>query len=166
MIDYCHLARSSLDSWLRRRKRFQTELHDGRRAGCFVSLHDRENRLRGCIGTIEAVRPDLVEEVIENAVSAAVRDPRFQPVNAKELDDLSIEVSVLAPPTPVKDIGELDPGRYGVIVECDGRKGVLLPGLEGITSVGKQLSIAKRKAKIPEGSDVNIWRFEVEKYHE
>lgn len=166
MIDYCSLARSSLRTWLERGERFATDLRAGRRAGCFVTLHSRETRLRGCIGTIKARRTDLVEEVIENSVSAATRDPRFQPVTAQELPELCIEVSVLGSPSPINSPAELDPQRYGVMVEHEGKRGVLLPGLQGISSVQEQLAIAKRKALIPTAADVDIWRFEVEKYHE
>jgi AmmeMemoRadiSam system protein A len=92
--------------------------------GAFVSLH-RGSRLRGCVGFTEAARP-LVSTVMENAVSAAVRDLRFPPVTAGELPELSIEISVMSP------LDELAPadvvtGLHGLLIERGGRRGLLLP---------------------------------------
>ena len=62
------------------------------RAGAFVSLHDSRGNLRGCIGTIEPQQPTVAQEVIQNAISAATRDPRFPPVQPEELEGLDIKV--------------------------------------------------------------------------
>ena len=86
---YVALARRSVETYVKtgRKMDIPTGLPDEmyeRRAGAFVSLKE-EGRLRGCIGTIAPVRPSLAEEIIENAVSAAARDPRFPEVKAGEL---------------------------------------------------------------------------------
>jgi len=86
------------------------------KAGCFVTIYSRE-KLRGCIGTIEPAQDCLASEVILNAISAATRDPRFPAIVASELVDLDIKVDVLTEPEPVTRLDELDPKRYGVIVE-------------------------------------------------
>ncbi|MCI2242406.1 AmmeMemoRadiSam system protein A [Adlercreutzia faecimuris] len=131
-----------------------------RRAGAFVSLHER-GQLRGCIGTIEPVRRCLADEVIRNAVSACSRDPRFPPVEPDELDFLEYSVDVLGEPEPVFSLEQLDPARYGVIVSHRGRRGLLLPDLEGVDTVADQLSIAKAKAGIRPDEDAEVERFEV-----
>ena len=95
------------------------------RAGAFVSLH-RQGNLRGCIGTIEPMQPNLAQEVILNAISAATRDPRFLPLRAEELDDLEISVDVLEPPEPIEGLEQLDAKTYGVIVQRGVRRGLLL----------------------------------------
>ena len=136
------------------------------RAACFVSIKTRAGDLRGCIGTIEPVKNTLAEELIANAVSAATRDPRFPPVRADELPELKYSVDVLSQPEPTT-IENLDPEVYGVIVEDDqGRRGLLLPHLEGIDTVAKQVEIASRKAGIPAGSSVKLLRFRADRHSE
>ena len=132
----------------------------GRRAGAFVSLHEFGD-LRGCIGTIEPTCPTLAEEIIQNAISASTRDPRFPAITPEELADLSINVDVLVPAEPTSVEG-LDPKRYGVIVTQGARRGLLLPDLEGVDTVEEQLAIACAKAGIQGlGPDVQLERFEV-----
>ncbi|MCJ7499918.1 AmmeMemoRadiSam system protein A [bacterium] len=135
----------------------------GEAAGAFVSLK-KAGQLRGCIGTIQPVRPTLTQEIIDNAVSAATRDPRFQPVVLEELDEISISVDVLGKPEPVSGPEELDPSRFGVIVKSGHRKGVLLPDLPGITTSEEQVRIARQKAGIGAEEAVALERFEVVRY--
>ena len=132
------------------------------RAGCFVSTK-RDGRLRGCIGTIAPARPTLAEEICANAASAVARDPRFSPVGADELRELVYGVDVLGLPEAVEGAGELDCRRYGVIVSCeDGRRGLLLPDLDGVDTVEEQLAIAARKGGIDLAHDgYALQRFEV-----
>ena len=163
---YVKLARLTVESRVRDGKK--PALPEGlpeemleRRAGVFVSLH-KEGRLRGCIGTIQPVRGCIAEEIIENAVSAALNDPRFDPVRESELESLEISVDVLSDPEPVDSPDELDVKRYGVIVTKGYRRGLLLPNLDGVDTVEEQISIARRKAGIREGeSGVELERFEV-----
>jgi AmmeMemoRadiSam system protein A len=133
-------------------------------AGAFVSLHKR-GALRGCIGTLEPTRANVAQEVIHNAINAATRDPRFPPVQPRELDDLEISVDVLTPAEPIASIEELDPKRYGVIVQSGRRRGVLLPDLEGVDTAEYQVSIARRKAGIGSEEPVQLYRFEVKRHH-
>ncbi|MCA1566908.1 MAG: AmmeMemoRadiSam system protein A [Acidobacteria bacterium] len=136
------------------------------RAACFVSIKTDEGDLRGCIGTVEPVRATLAEELIHNAISAATRDPRFLPVEISELPHLRYSVDVLSPPEPAR-FEELDPKTYGLIVEDkSGRRGLLLPDLEGVESAEQQLQITARKAGIPSGADVKLYRFQVRRYGE
>ena len=132
-------------------------------AGVFVSLK-KHGELRGCIGTFHPTQPNIALEIIHNAVSAATRDPRFPPVESDELSELSYSVDILTKPELVGNIKELDPKRYGVIVESGFRRGLLLPDLEGVDTVEHQISIAKQKAGIAEGEAAKISRFEVKRY--
>ncbi|HXY54283.1 MAG TPA: AmmeMemoRadiSam system protein A [Nitrospirota bacterium] len=134
------------------------------RAGVFVCLKIDGN-LRGCIGTFQPAEPTIAHETVRNAISAATCDPRFACVRADELDAIEYTVDVLTPPEPVTDRSELDPKRYGVIVQAGGRRGLLLPDLEGLDSVDLQISIAMQKAGIPPGTPVQLFRFEVNRYH-
>lgn len=131
-----------------------------RRAGAFVSIH-KQGRLRGCIGTISPTRDSLAEEIIRNAVSAAVHDPRFAPVRPDELPLLEIKVDVLDEPEDIQSESELDVKRYGVIVSKGGRRGLLLPDLDGVDTVEQQVAIAKQKAGIGAKEKVSLQRFEV-----
>lgn len=133
-------------------------------AGTFVCIK-RDGGLRGCIGTIQPTRDCLAEEIIVNAISAATRDPRFLPLCDGELDGLEFTVDVLTPPEEVHDIRDLDPKRYGVIVESGQGRGLLLPDLEGVDSVEQQIDIARRKAFISPAESIKLYRFEVRRYH-
>lgn len=131
--------------------------------GVFVSLK-MHGMLRGCIGTFEPSTSCVAKEVIHNAISSAVRDPRFSSVTLSELMDIVISVDVLTSPEPVKSDSDLAPGRYGVIVQSGHKRGLLLPDLEGIDTVEEQIEIAKRKAGIGAGEPVDLFRFEVKRY--
>ena len=133
-------------------------------AGVFVCLK-RNDMLRGCIGTFQSSEPTIAHETVRNAISAATCDPRFACVRAEELDGIEYTVDVLTPPEPVKDTSELDPRRYGVIVQAGGRRGLLLPDIEGVDTVEYQISIAMQKAGIAPGTPVELSRFEVKRYH-
>ncbi|OPX88819.1 MAG: hypothetical protein A4E53_01778 [Pelotomaculum sp. PtaB.Bin104] len=134
-----------------------------KRAGVFVSIK-KHGDLRGCIGTIAPVRPNIVEEVVANAVSAGAHDPRFHPVRADELAELEYSVDVLQPPEPVSSMDELDPKEYGVIVRFGHRSGLLLPNLEEVDTVAEQVAIARQKAGIGPGEHVQLERFKVVRY--
>lgn len=135
------------------------------KAGAFVSLK-KAGALRGCIGTVEPVRKDLAAEIAANAVSAAIRDPRFPPVSAAELSSIDISVDVLSPMEPVKGMDELNPKDYGVLVCSGNRTGLLLPDLEGVDSAEEQVDIARRKAGISPTEPVDLFRFTVTRYKE
>ena len=132
-------------------------------AGAFVSLH-KNGQLRGCIGTIAPVRDSTLSEIIHNAVSAAVEDPRFLPLAADELERLEIKVDVLGKPEPVSDHAALDANRYGVIVSLGHRRGLLLPALDGVNTPEEQIAIALSKAGIGPEEPYEIERFEVVRY--
>jgi len=134
------------------------------RAGVFVCLKIDGN-LRGCIGTFQPTEPTIAHETVRNAISAATCDPRFTCVRGDELDLIEYTVDVLTPPEPVTDRIQLDPKRYGVIVQAGGRRGLLLPDLEGLDTADLQISIAMQKAGIPPGTPVRLFRFEVKRYH-
>ncbi|MCL2204561.1 MAG: AmmeMemoRadiSam system protein A [Defluviitaleaceae bacterium] len=132
----------------------------GRQAGAFVSLH-MDGRLRGCIGTIAPTCDNLALEIMQNAVSAGLRDNRFSPVTTEELPQLTYKVDVLAPPEPITGPEALDVHRYGVIVTSGIRRGLLLPNLDGIDSVPQQIAIACQKAGIHATDPIELQRFEV-----
>ena len=90
------------------------------KAGVFVSIKKR-GELRGCIGTFHPTKDTVASEIIQNAISASTQDPRFPPVDQSELDDLQYSVDVLTEPEQVTDKSELDPKKYGVIVQCADR---------------------------------------------
>jgi AmmeMemoRadiSam system protein A len=166
------LARRTIEAYVREGRKTDPppELTEEmqQRAGAFVTIH-RQGQLRGCIGTIYATCENVAEEVIRNAVSAATEDPRFPPVRRAELDDLQIKVDVLGEPEPVDSEDELDPKRYGLIVqsiEYPGKRGLLLPNLEGIDTVEKQVYWTRyHKAGIVDPDEpVQMYRFEVKRY--
>lgn len=93
--------------------------------GAFVSLH-RQGQLRGCIGYLEAVKP-LLQTVREMAAAAAFQDPRFRPLQAEELADLEIEISVLSPMRLIKSTDEIEVGKHGLYIVRGSNRGLLLP---------------------------------------
>lgn len=135
--------------------------------GVFVTLRQRNGELRGCIGTIAPACKNLVAETWRNACLAAFEDNRFPPVTSDELAGLRFHVSVLHPAEDVSSADELDPGRFGVIVSTpDGRRGVLLPGIESIQTVEEQLRFARMKGGIRPAERVQIRRFQVDHFEE
>ena len=135
-----------------------------RRAACFVTLK-KHGELRGCIGTLEPAATTLGAEIAQNARSSALRDPRFPPVSAEEYDALTFSVDVLSPSEPCA-LADLDPMHWGVIVQAGGRRGVLLPALEGIDTVQAQVAIARQKAGISADEPFDVQRFTVVRYRE
>ena len=160
------LARRSLETYVKTDQRLTSLPEDlptemtTQQAGAFVSLH-KNGQLRGCIGTIAPTCDNLAWEIVQNAISACSRDPRFSPVRPDELDELEYSVDVLGAPEPVDSPAALDPKTYGVIVSCGGRRGLLLPDLDGVDSVEAQLSIALQKGGIRENEPYKIERFKV-----
>ena len=173
---YVRLAEATIDRFVRTGKRleFPDELPEGllndlpeeatkERAGAFVSVH-KNGDLRGCIGTIGPVQSSIAEEIISNAISAVSRDPRFDRVREDELDLLEINVDILGKPEDINGPEQLDVKRYGVIVSCGMRRGLLLPDLEGVDDVDYQIAIAMRKGGIYPDEDYRLQRFEVVRY--
>ena len=159
-------ARQVVESFIKgeqldRPEDLQEYLHE--QAGVFVSLK-KHGQLRGCIGTTEPTQANVLQEVKENAISAATRDPRFGPVTVDELADLVYSVDLLKPSEPVSGIEGLDPKRYGVIVKSGYRTGLLLPNLDGVETAAEQVEIAKKKAGIGRDEPVKLERFEVIRY--
>ena len=163
---WVQLARLSLETYVKTGKRLE-RLPDGlpadmtgRTAGAFVSLHSH-GQLRGCIGTTGPTTASVALEIVQNAVSACSRDPRFPPVRIDELDSLEYSVDVLGQPEPIDSPAQLDVKRYGVIVSCGGRRGLLLPDLEGVDTVEQQIDIARQKGGISSREHYSLERFEV-----
>ena len=173
---YVRLARAVIEKYVKTHKRlcFPSELPEGleealpaeavsERAGAFVSVH-KNGMLRGCIGTIGPVQDSIAEEIISNAISAVSRDPRFNPVREDELSLLEINVDILGKPEYIDGPDKLDVKRYGVIVTCGSKCGLLLPDLEGVDTVDYQIKIAMQKGGIDPSDDYRLQRFEVIRY--
>ncbi len=163
---WVRLARLSLETYINTGETLKAlpaglpEEMTGRQAGTFVSLH-LHGGLRGCIGTIGPVTESVAWEIVRNAVAAGAEDYRFAPVRKQELKLLEYSVDVLGPTEPVASKEELDVKRYGVIVTCGGRRGLLLPNLDGVDSVDQQISIARQKGNIGADEPYTLERFEV-----
>jgi AmmeMemoRadiSam system protein A len=169
---YVKLAWASLESYVRSRKKLKVrdipaELSENlpdeifsKKAGAFVSIH-KNGELRGCIGTIAPTTESIAQEIVNNAISASTRDPRFEPITEEELKWLEINVDVLGEPEDIDSMDQLDVKRYGVIVSCGTRRGLLLPDIDGIDDVETQVSIAMRKGDIKPTEDYTLQRFEV-----
>lgn len=122
------LARKSIASKLENRDFPRTPPSDPsllEPRGAFVTLK-RAGALRGCIGRMESDRP-VWETVALMARAAAFDDPRFQPVERKELDELSIEISILTPFERLGSVDDLEVGTHGLLIEMGFHRGVLLP---------------------------------------
>jgi AmmeMemoRadiSam system protein A len=161
--DYIKLARTVINTFVLMGDRPEVDPNhyaiDTEPFGCFVSIKN-DSGLRGCIGTIYPTRSSLIDEIVDNAIKACSEDPRFDPIYEDELSDLRISVDLLMPPEPIDSEDDLDPNVYGVIVQAEYKKGLLLPMLEGIDTVGEQLRIAKSKAGI-ENEPYTLLRFKV-----
>lgn len=165
---YVRLARETIENYIKHEKIIAPPLNlpkemINQKAGVFVSLKKFGN-LRGCIGTFMPTQENIAQEIIKNAISAAIEDPRFSSVNATELEELTISVDILSAPEEVDDISHLDSKKYGVIVSSGYKKGLLLPDLKGVDTAGEQVDIARRKAGIYPDEKVKLHRFEVKRY--
>ena len=161
------LARLSLETYVRQGHILQTLPEDlpaeltGQTAGAFVSLH-KDGRLRGCIGTIAPTEENVAKEIVQNAVSAGTRDPRFPPVRIDELDRLEYSVDVLGKPEPVDSPAALDPKRYGVIVTHGQRaRPAAAPTWTGWTRWTSSWRLPRRKGGIRAEEPYTLQRFEV-----
>lgn len=130
-----------------------------------------QNRLRGCIGTTEAVAP-LVVAVAESAFSAAFHDPRFTPLTTAEYERIDLSLSLLSVPEPLEFeseedlLAQLQPGVHGLTIAGGGRKGTFLPSVwEQIHSPVEFLQHLKSKAGL-EGSRSleQAWRYTTESF--
>ena len=170
-VDLPALARQAVETFVLTGNQITAPAKDSAllsaRASCFVSIKTYAGDLRGCIGTIEPARQNLGEELIANAINAATRDPRFDPVSESELAELAYSVDILGAPEPASFEG-LDPKIYGVIVEDESGKlrGLLLPDIAGVDTARQQVDIAARKAGIAPGKPIRLSRFRVERYRE
>jgi len=135
-----------------------------KKAGVFVSIK-KKGELRGCVGTFSPTKGSVAEEIIANAVAASTQDPRFLPIEEDELPELEISVDVLTEPKRVESKDELDAKKCGVIVASGQRRGLLLPDLPGVNSPEEQIAICKRKAGIGDNESVQLFKFEVKRYH-
>ncbi|MDZ7290144.1 MAG: AmmeMemoRadiSam system protein A [candidate division KSB1 bacterium] len=149
--DLLKLARDTLTAYLAELPLPPAELPglNDIRAGVFVSLHVKE-RLRGCIGYVEGLRP-LPEALQEIAISAASRDPRFEPLEAEELPVVEIEISVLSPLRQIESPDEIILGKHGLMVRSGYHQGLLLPqvALHNNWNVETFLAHACQKAGLP-----------------
>jgi AmmeMemoRadiSam system protein A len=160
------LARKAIERYIRQGKIFRPRKLTAemrQRAGVFVSIKKR-GELRGCIGTFMPTRTNVAGEIVANAISSATQDPRFMPVETSELVDLEYSVDILTEPEPVQSTEQLDPRKYGVIVECGYRRGLLLPDLAGVDKVEEQIEICRAKAGISAGEPIRLYRFRVERF--
>ena len=193
MNPYILLAKSAVESYIKEGKMI-SPLEDlpseffNRKAGVFVSIDTKykilntKYSLRGCIGTYLPTRINIAEEIIRNAIAAATEDHRFGPIQKEELPYLSYTVYILNEPEPVKDIKELDPKKFGIIVKTatitsvngtdvvfNGhmpiKSGLLLPDLEEVDTTEQQISIACQKGGIdPMKEKIILYKFTVEKH--
>lgn len=163
--EYVSLARKSLESYVINKKRIDkpSKLPNEmikQKSGVFVSLKIN-GQLRGCIGTISPTTDCVADEIIQNAISSGLEDPRFKPVSKNELNKLEYSVDVLANPEPIESIEKLDVKKYGVIVSKERKRGLLLPNLEGVNTPEEQVSIVLKKAGISINENYEMERFEV-----
>lgn len=122
------IARNSVTEYVRHGKVLETKIQNPKfmvDGAVFVTI-TRNSRLRGCIGSIQPVMP-LYKSVQRNAIAACSRDPRFPPMKQQELDDMEIEISILSPLRPLKDISDIEVGKHGLYITKDRRAGLLLP---------------------------------------
>ena len=171
MSPYATLAKKAVEAYIKEKIIIDPSLDlpksfFQKKAGVFVTI-EKNKDLRGCIGTYLPTRKNIAEEIIYNAIAAAIEDYRFGPIQKEELEDLSYTVYILDKPELVTDIKKLDPKKYGIIVKTiDNLKtGLLLPDLEGVDTIEKQILIACQKAGInPFQEKIIIYKFTAKKF--
>lgn len=166
------LARRAIESCLKgkRPEDFNAQTPAlGQDSGAFVTIH-RDGMLRGCIGTFASPNP-LFKTVMDMAVSAATHDPRFMPLESKELNLITIEISVLSPLKEISDVNDIEVGRHGLYIIKGRNRGVLLPQV-AIEHGFDRISFLEQtcmKAALPADAwkkDATIFTFEAEIFRE
>lgn len=174
MNEYVKLAKNTIETYIKTGKKIEvpenlSEKFYNCQKGVFVTIYKKhsEKKLRGCIGTFMPTKENIAQEIIDNAISAAVRDYRFNSITENELANLVYEVSLLNPPEQIDSVENLNPEKYGVIVKSsDGKTGLLLPDIEGVEIAKHQITIACQKAEIDLGKEsIELFRFTVTKYN-
>ena len=132
-------------------------------AGVFVSIK-KQGSLRGCIGTMTPKYKNLAEEVIQNALRAANEDPRFDPIQKRELPSLNFSVDILKPLEKIEDLKSHNVKQFGLLIRGLGKHGLLLPNLENIKSADQQLNICLKKGGFKGNEAYEIFRFEVKRF--
>jgi AmmeMemoRadiSam system protein B/AmmeMemoRadiSam system protein A len=169
------LARAAIEDGLAKKPTLHPADSWLRQAGAtFVTL-TKNGELRGCIGSLEAVRP-VGEDVAQNALGAAFRDPRFPPVSEAEWPQCAVEVSLLSAPKPIRFADEADllaqivPGEDGLIIRCDTRRATFLPQVwESLPQKKRFLGELVRKAGLPADTRLarcKVWRYRAAKFKE
>lgn len=169
---YISLAKSAAETYINKKKVIKIpdslpEKIIGKKAGTFVTIK-KNGDLRACIGTYLPTKESIAEEIIQNAITAATEDYRFGPVQKEELPYLTYSVYILEKPELVKDIKELDPKKYGIIVKTlkhPLKSALLLPDLDGINTVEQQISVTCQKGGIdPAKEKTVIYKFKAEEH--
>jgi len=188
---YIELAKRAVESYITKKEILKVpdnlpeELLQ-KKSGAFITIEkkieDKKKELRGCIGTYLPTRENIAKEIIHNAIGACTEDYRFAPIQKEELPSLLYTVYILETPDLVKDIQELDPKKYGIIVKTTPitypggtdvvfnghfvpKSALLLPDLEGVNTIEQQIAITCQKGGIdPQKEKIIIYRFQVKKY--
>jgi AmmeMemoRadiSam system protein A len=168
---YVKLARRTIEEYVINRNKIDINNLDlpnemiTKRAGVFVSIKNYSG-LRGCIGTTGmGVEKNVANEIVRNAIEASTRDPRFNEIQEYELKNLIISVDILEKSEKVNDLKELDVKKYGIIVSNGYKRGLLLPDLDGIDTVAKQLKIVLEKAGISKNEDYIVEKFRITRHN-
>ncbi len=129
-------------------------------AGVFVSIYI-QGQLRGCVGTPYPRADNVAWEIVQNAIAASNRDPRFSPVTVTELDRLEYRVDVLGEFEEIDSPAELDVHKYGVGIFCGLRTGLMLPDSRDVDTVELQIALALHHGGIDAKEPYTMKRFEV-----
>ncbi|MCD6186556.1 MAG: AmmeMemoRadiSam system protein A [Desulfuromusa sp.] len=123
-------------------------------SGCFVTIK-QNGQLRGCIGNFQSQQP-LFQEVATMAVAAASQDPRFQPMSRDELDNFSLEITVLSPLEKIDDTNRIEVGTHGIYIIKGHNRGVLLPQVATEYSWDRETFL--RQTCLKAGLSENSWQ--------
>jgi len=166
------LAKLSVETYLKEGKIIEppadlSEEFLQKKSGVFVTIEEN-GKLRGCIGTYLPTKINIAEEIIHNAIAAAIEDYRFDSIDEKELSSLTYTVYILNDPEPLKNIKTLNPRKFGIIVKTTlspVKTGLLLPDLDGVNTVEQQIQICCQKGGIDkEKEKFIIFCFTVKKH--
>ncbi len=124
------------------------------RSGCFVTIK-QDGQLRGCIGNFQSERP-LYQEIAEMATASCSKDPRFHPMEEAELENFSLEISVLSPLEKIEDCEQIEVGKHGIYIEKNFSRGVLLPQVA--TDYGWDRQTFLQQTCLKAGLPTNAWQ--------
>jgi len=131
--------------------------------GVFVTIYDQSGELRGRMGTYEPTQDNVVLEIMANAISAATKDPRFDPLSLSEINKAHFIVDILSELKRVESLEDIAPEKDGLFIKKEQKRAIVLPATPGLVSVKQQIDYLLKQADLGEYYGAELFSFNTER---